>query len=242
MKRFALLAPLAFFLMAESDRRLTVHTLVREDIFAGFLVNDMTRFAQGEAALEQLDKERPNQRQHVRVWQGAAALYRSVLAYEAGNAAEGDKLYATAQSDYDEAVKLGPNDPGVWAVNGASRALFADRLPADKRSECWAKSYEFYQKMAAQQIAFADKLPVHIQGELLAGVAMSAQRTGHQADYEKSLDKMIELMANTPYGRTAQSWKDRPELVSKSTLLCKNCHDAGRLEPTKARLASSAGQ
>jgi hypothetical protein len=242
MKRFALLAPLALFLMAESDPRLTVHTLVREDIFAGFLAHDMTRFERGEATLGQLDKERPDQRDLVRVWQGAAALYRSVLAYEAGNAPEGDRLYQMSESRYDEAVKLGPNNPGVWAVDGASRGLFADRLPADKRAAAWAKSYEFYQRMAAQQMAFADKMPAHIRGELLAGVAMSAQRTGHQEEYEKSLDKMIELMANTPYGRTAQTWKDRPELASKSSLMCKNCHDAGRLEPTKARLASTAGQ
>ena len=28
-----------------SDTRLTVHTLLREDVFAGFLANDMNRFA-----------------------------------------------------------------------------------------------------------------------------------------------------------------------------------------------------
>ena len=43
----------------EFDPRLTVHTLVREDIFAGFLVDDMERFSRGEKTLERLMVERP---------------------------------------------------------------------------------------------------------------------------------------------------------------------------------------
>lgn len=240
MKRLALPAVLALTLFAETDTRITVHTLVREDVFAGFLGNDMSRFAKGEAMLEQLDKERPSQRQLIRAWQGSTAFFRAVLAYEAGDAAEGDRLYAIAQSRYEEAATLGPKDGGVWAVVGATNALFADRLPAEKRTASWAMSYDIYQKLAAGQMAFVDKLPVHIRGELLAGVTMSAQRTGHQEEYVKSLDKMIEVMAGTPYASTAKAWKERPETVAKSSLMCKNCHDAGRLEARKASLANTA--
>jgi hypothetical protein len=41
-------------------------------------------------------------------------------------------------------------------------------------------------------------LPSHFKGELLAGLVMSAQRTGHQEEFTMSLDKMIELTENTP--------------------------------------------
>ena len=245
MKRL-LLAALAVFgaaaltLFAEADRRLTVHTLVREDIFAGFMANDMTRFAKGEAALEELAKERPDQLVHVRAWQGSAALYRAAVAFESGNAAEGDRQYSIAQARYAEAEKLGPNDGGVLAVEGATFAFFADRLPADKRAAAWAKAYDFYKIMASQQMPVITQLPVHLKGELLAGLTMSAQRTGHQEEFAKSLDKMIEVMADTPYGRSAIAWKERPEIVAKTSLMCKNCHDGGRLEARKTALAATA--
>jgi hypothetical protein len=94
--------------------------------------------------------------------------------------------------------------------------------------------------MAAQQMPVVSKLPVHLRGELLAGLTMSAQRTGHQDEFAKSLDKMIEVMAGTPYGRSAVAWKERPEIVAKTSLMCKNCHDAGRLEARKTALAATA--
>lgn len=137
------MALLAFILSTENDPRLTVHTIVREDIFAGYMVKDMVRLAKGEAMLEQLDKERPDQRQHVRAWQGGAVTFRAVLAYERGERAEGDRLYSIAESRFTE---------------------------------------------------------------------------------------------NTPYSRTATTWKENPETVAHSTLLCKSCHESGRLEARKTTL------
>jgi len=189
MTRIALLALLAFILTTENDPRLTVHTIVREDIFAGYMVKDMFRLAKGEAMLEQLDKERPDQRQHVRAWQGGAVTFRSVLAYESGDSAA-----------------------------------------------AWNRAYDFYRKLGAQQMATVEKLPSHFKGELLAGLVMSAQRTGHQEEFTVFLDKMIELTEDTPYNRTAKTWKENPETVAQSTLLCKSCHESGRLEARKTTL------
>src|SRR6185436_13127082 len=60
-----------------SDTRIAVHTLVREDVFAGFLSNDMVRFARAERNIQQLLKDRPDQRGNLLAWTGGAALYRS---------------------------------------------------------------------------------------------------------------------------------------------------------------------
>lgn len=239
MKRLALPLFLVFAVQADNDPRLTVHTIVREDIFAGYLQKDMARFEKGEKKLEELFNERPNQRHHVVVWQASSTLYRALLAYQDGKSADGDRYYALAQERFEAASKLAPNDGGVLAVSAASRALFADRLPADKRQGEWSKAYDAYQKMAAQQLPIVDKLPSHLQGELLAGLTMAAQRTGRQEEYEKHLDKMIAVLKDSPYLPMAKTWKERPELVAKTNLLCKNCHDDGRLEPTKARLAAA---
>ena len=61
-----------------SDTRLTVHTLVREDIFAGFLDNDMNRFSRAERNIEALLKERPSEKANLLAWRAGAEMYRAV--------------------------------------------------------------------------------------------------------------------------------------------------------------------
>ena len=72
-------------------------------------------------------------------------------------------------------------------------------------------------------------MPVHFKGELLAGLTMSAQRTGRTAEANQMLDKMLEILPNTPYEATAKQWKADPASQKTSSLTCKNCHNAGRL-------------
>ncbi len=239
MKRLGLVVATVIALSAQSDPRLIVSTLVREDIFAAVLANDMTSLARGEATLEQLNQERPRERSMVRAWQGLATFYRAVRAYESGDASEGERLYAKAHARFDEALELAPNSLGVWSLGGFANASFADRLPSNRRTASWAEAYDYYQKLAAQQMPLVDKLPVHDKGELLGGLTMSAQRTGHQAEYLKSLDKMIEVMANTPYEGTARTWKEHPETVATTSLICKTCHEPGRLKARQAVLANA---
>ena len=66
-----------------SDSRFTVHTLVREDIFAGWMSNDMVRFERGEKNIQSLLEQRPGQKGNLLSWKGGALLYRAVLANEA---------------------------------------------------------------------------------------------------------------------------------------------------------------
>jgi tetratricopeptide (TPR) repeat protein len=242
MKLLSISLVTAIGLSAQSDPRIIISTLVREDIFAGVMANDMTSLGRGESTLEQLDRERPGECSMIRAWQGTAAFYRAVRAYESGNASEGDRFYAKAHICFDEALRIAPNSLGVWSVGGFANATFADRLPSDRRAASWAEAYNFYQKLAARQMPLVEKLPVHDKGELLAGVTMSAQRTGRQEEYLKSLDKMIEIMANTPYAGAARSWKKRPETVAKTSLLCKTCHEPGRLVAWQADLANAPHQ
>src|SRR5437868_9801064 len=76
-----------------ADSRLTVHTLLREDIFAGFLANDMNRFARGEKNIEALSEQRPLQKANLLAWKGGATLYRAVRAYEARRNKEFQRKY-----------------------------------------------------------------------------------------------------------------------------------------------------
>ena len=83
-----------------ADLRLPVHTLLREDIFAGFMANDMTRFARGERNIEQLMRDRPDQRANLLAWTGSTKVHRAVLAHEAGNADEFQKQYQAARAAF----------------------------------------------------------------------------------------------------------------------------------------------
>jgi len=76
---------------------------------------------------------------------------------------------------------------------------------------------------------------VHLRGELLAGLAQSAQRTGHTEEQAQYVDKIIAVLGNTPYEQAAKQWKSHPESAATTSIACMTCHDAGRLA---ARVAS----
>ncbi|HBY60190.1 MAG TPA: hypothetical protein DEH78_10230 [Solibacterales bacterium] len=222
---------------AKSDPRLSIHTLVREDLFAGYMVNDMERLERGEKTLADLLATRPDDRADLLAWRAATELYRAVRAHEAKDAREFQKRYQSALATYAEAGRLGPDSIGVAAVGGASRLLFGDRLPdAAQRSPLYEEAWAMYNAMWAKQGPGVEKLPVHIKGELLAGLTVAAQRTGRASEAGLYLDKMLTLLAGTPYEARAKRWKEQPEVASRTTLVCQSCHEPGRLEATRARL------
>lgn len=225
-----------------SDTRLTVHTLVREDLFAGFLANDLTRLSRGERNVEVLLRERPDQRANLLAWQGGAAVYRAVLAHEAGNAQEFERLYRSARDAFAEATRLQAGEDGVPAIIGGVHSLFADRLPAAHRPDAWSQAYEAYSLLWKAQGPIVDKLPVHHRGELLGGLTQAAQRTGRAEESSQHLDRMLTVMQGTPYEASARQWKSDPTVAASTTLTCKNCHNPGRLGPRLAELNKSVGR
>jgi tetratricopeptide (TPR) repeat protein len=212
-----------------ADTRLTVHTLVREDIFAGFLQNDLTRLARAEKNLESLLATRAAERPSVLAWQGSAALTRAAVASEANNPNEFQRQYRRALELFAEAARLGPENVGVFAITGGTVASLADRLPAAERSAVWEQAYSAYQRLWAMQGAIIEKLPLHHKGEVLSGLAQSAQRTGRIEETNASLDRMLALLPGTPYARRAQQWKDDPSTRAQSRVTCQTCHAPGTL-------------
>jgi len=212
-----------------SETRLTVHTLVRQDIFAGFLFDDMERFARGEKNIELLLVQRPAQRGNLLAWKGGAALYRAVRAHETNKADEFQRFYRQALDHFAEAGKVTSGNDGVAAVTGGSFAVFADRLPKEYRASGWSAAYDNYQALYKQQAPIVDRLPVHLRGEMLSGLAQSAQRTGRKEEAAQHIDKILAVLADTPYEPMAKKWKANPDSAATTSLTCMNCHDAGRL-------------
>ena len=212
-----------------SDTRLTVHTLIREDVFAGFLSDDMERLARGEKNLQTLLEKRPAEKSSLLAWKGGIATYRAVRASEANRADEFQQKYQEALDLFSQAREIGPNDPGVAAVTGGVYAVFADRLPKEYRAAAWAQAYDAYQALWKLQGAIVDRLPVHIRGELLGGLAVSAMRTGRDEEAMRHLDKILAVLADTPYGPVAKKWKENPKASSDTSISCLTCHEQGRL-------------
>jgi hypothetical protein len=218
------------------DVRLAVSTLVREDVFAGWMENDMERYAQGEKNIDLLLEQRPRARAELLSWKGGTKLYRAVLAREAGKDEEFEKYYKEATDLFAEAKQLAPKHPAVAAIVGGSYVLFADRLPEKYRADAWSQSYDNYQILWKQQSGAVARLPLHIRGELLAGVAQSAQRTGRTEELAGYLDKIIEVLPGTGYEKTAKAWKADPAAAVTSNISCQSCHTEGRLGERLAKL------
>jgi hypothetical protein len=212
-----------------ADTRLTVHTLLREDIFAGFLQNDLARLARAEQNIDLLLASRPGDRASLLAWQGSTALTRAVVANEARQPDQFQQHYRRALDLFAEAARLGPDNVGVFAVMGGTQVSLADRLPAVERAAGWEQANSAYQQLWKMQGAAIEKLPLHHKGEVLSGLAQSAQRTGRDGELTAQLDRMLALLPGTPYARRAQQWKDDPAARAQGKLACQTCHAPGTL-------------
>jgi hypothetical protein len=220
-----------------SDTRLTVHTLLREDIFAGFLQDDVVRLARAEQNIERLLGSRPAERASVVAWQGSTALTRAVHAHEGGKADEFRRQYQRARDLFAEAQRLGPDVVGVFAITGGTQVSLADRLPATERAAGWEQAYGAYQQLWTMQGAVIEKLPLHHRGEVLAGLAQSAQRTGRTAEVDAQIERIVTLLPGTPYATRARQWKDDPSSRAQAKLTCQTCHAPGTLAARVAEMS-----
>jgi hypothetical protein len=211
--------------------------LVREDIFAGVLNGDMKRFSQGEKNIEILLESRPRDRGVLLGWKGAATLYRAVRELEAGHPASFEQKYAQAGEILSEAKKLGSRRPDLDAIIGGVYAALADRLPEKHRGQAWAQAYHSYRALWKTQGPVVAMLPTHLKGELLGGLAQSAQRTGHDKEAAEYLEKMVALLPGTSYAKAAKSWQDNPNNAAETSLTCLTCHAPGRLAARRRALA-----
>ena len=233
---FAVTAAVMCVSAQEFDSRLSVHTIVREDVLAGFLENNLERLTEGEKKVDALLGQRANAKADLLAWKGGATLYRAVRAHEANQPVEFKRLYAEATDLFRLGREAGVTF-GYSAVLGGSYATLGDRLPEAERAAGWKDAYDAYRQMYKAQEKTVDKMPLHLKGELLAGLAMSAQRTGKTEEAEQWTAKIIDSMPGTPYAARAMTWRNKPELMGRTSLACQSCHEQGRLVARQTALA-----
>ena len=166
-----------------ANTRLTVNTLVREDIFAGFLRNDLVRLARAEKNLELLLASRPVDRPALLAWQGSAALTRAALANEANQPEQFRQHYGRA------------------LISGSSHKCMHDLAPGrsasavGRRCGCARARYAAVQSSVAQLTAAC------------AGPALGGGPARRQPDQTQAADSMA-----LTWRRTVKDSGTRPRL------------------------------
>lgn len=226
------LALMAGTLAAQSVRPADVpfYTWVREDTFAGFIDNDLAQFERGVAKVQQYLDEDPARPDAVN-WMGATKVYRAVRAFEAGRAREGEALLTEAFQAMERAVATAPRDEGVRATAGGTLLYLASRLPEPPARRALEKAREHYDVLYEIQARALPHLPLHLKGELLAGVAETEFRVGDRARAMTLLETIAKDLPGTGYAKTARAWLAAPDAVRRTDrLACQSCHEPGRLQ------------
>jgi hypothetical protein len=167
-------------------------------------------------------------------------MYLAVRAREAGHPDEFERYFQQVREAFAEADRLKSTNYAVAAITAGTLLQFADRLPEDIRPALYAQAYDDYAFIWKEQGKIIDKMPVHFRGEMLAGMAESALRTGRAEEGAQFLDRLLADLPGSPYEATARQWKADPQAAARnSTLTCKTCHDAGRLSTRLAALAQA---
>jgi hypothetical protein len=224
-------------LVAQEPRPANVpfYTWVREDTFAGFMDDDMTRFERGVQKAQAYLEDDPTRADAIN-WLGATKVYRAVRAFRAGDSGAGEALLDDAMKTMDEAVSRSPNDVGIRATAGGTLVLFASQLPAQHHRAVMHKAREHYAALYELQSPALAHLPLHVKGELLAGVAETELRVGDREKATSVLNTIVKELPGTAYARTAEAWLSAPDRVTReSKLACQSCHEAGRLQSWLAR-------
>lgn len=228
---FALtLAAVGSIISADRPANVTWSQWVREDIFSGFLANDMERFGQGMAKIDAgLAELKGGEGTKTLIgWRAGGEMYLAVRAFERGDRAEFDKLYAKALASF-AASKVPPFEGPTFAIEGGVYATLGERLPAEFKKTAYERIEANYMALRQAQSQFFDKLSLHERGEVLSGLAQAAQRLGRADVAKQRLEEVIASLPGSPYERRAKLWLEKPDVAATTSMMCLTCHDANRL-------------
>jgi hypothetical protein len=211
------------------------YTWVREDTFAGWMNNDLARHARGMKKTQEWLDDNPGSPEAIN-WLGAGKMFDAVRAFEAGDPVKGDALFQESAALLEKGQALAPTHPGILATTAGTLMNFAGKLPDRHSRQAVEKAREPYATLYKLQESMLDKFPLHLKGEVLAGVAETEFRVGDRERGIAFLNRIVTGMPGTPYARTAETWLKAPEAVTKeSRLVCQSCHEPGRLQPWMAK-------
>jgi len=196
---------------------------VRENMFAG-MDGDAAAL---DRAMKLIDDTLAREPDHAEalVWRGDGRLFTAGQAFQRGDVAAGQKLYAEALADMERAVTLAPNDiavrvPRAAGLMPAARALrLVDRGEADRLTRIAVNDFEFV--LQVSQLRWSS-MGEHGRGEVLGALADGWLMLGEGAKAGVFIDRMVSELPGTPYAKNAAQRRANP--ASKAELTCLGCH------------------
>ena len=225
--------------LAKPDK-VTIHTWVREDIFAGLIGNDTAAFERGVKKIDRYLADHPGDRYGM-AWKFTEAIYRMKLARTKGDDAAYAKQLAIAKELRTKVYAGASPDPGLNIIIGSSLVYVAGVAPEQDKTWMYRDARDLLKVVPELQGAVFERLPPHMRGELWAQLAYASHQLGDAAARDEVLAKMRTQLAGTPYESRARAWEKPENLAKEKSYACISCHEPGRLAPTLERVKSSAG-
>jgi len=222
----------------DKPEKLTIHTWVREDLFAGWMVKDAESLARGERKLDHFLASNPNHSSAL-AWKFLATHYHMREAISKSDRAGYNTLLAQSHTLRDKAIAANPRDVSVYIIVGGVMIMGAWYAPEEHKQALYKEGRELLRKVPELQGPAFDKLPPHMRGETWSLLAYASDRLGDKADRDALIDAMLTKLQGSPYESRAKRWKTLPALTSESDNMCITCHDPGRLKNVQARLAAT---
>jgi hypothetical protein len=230
-----------FLLTGESldkPEQLTIHTWVREDIFAGWMAKDAEALARGERKLDRFLASNPNDSSAL-AWKFLAAHFHMRDALAKGNKDKYRRHLAESKVLREKAIAANPNDVAVYIIVGGAMIMGAYYALEEDKQWLYRDGRELLRKVPQIQGPVFEKLPPHMRGETWSLLAYASDRLGDKADRDALIDEMAAKLAGSPYEARAKRWKTLPALNSETDNMCITCHEPGRLKNVQARLAAA---
>jgi tetratricopeptide (TPR) repeat protein len=196
---------------------------VREDMFAG-MDGDTVAFDRAMKLIADTLAREPDHAEAL-VWRGDGRLFMAGQAFQRGDTAVGQKLFAEALADMERAVALAPTDiavrvPRAAGLLAAARALRqVDRGEANRLTRIAVGDFEFV--LEASQPRWS-RMSEHGRGEVLGALADAWLMLGETAKADVFLERMTSELPGTAYAKNAA--QRRADRSARMPLTCLGCH------------------
>ena len=201
---------------------------VRNDFFAGF-AGSQESLQRGMKTCEEILAGNPKHAEAM-VWHGAGLFFLSGQAFQKGDVAKGQDLWARGLKEMDDAVALEPDSIGVRAPRGAGLLQASLAVPPDRAPDLIRRGLQDYERIHELQKDRLDKLGEHPRGELLFGLANGWYRAGDQEKARGYYERVVREVPGSEYAKRSKTWLETGTLP-KNQMTCIGCHvpqSAGR--------------
>jgi hypothetical protein len=193
---------------------------VRADFFAG-VEGDAARLQKVMDLCEQTLADNPRHAEAM-VWHGAARVVQSRSRFEAGDMAEGGRLFQAGLQEMSDAVGLAPDNPGVLIPRAAVLLEATKGMPPDMARPLLESGVASYEHVLEIQTPYFERIGDHAKGELLFGLAEGSARLGRQDKARAYFERLIRDAPTSGQVPRAKEWMASGHLPSG--LSCVGCH------------------